>query len=181
MPATQASFSPPDGALLRETLIGDMYALVSFLMRRSNLGAFKAIAELDLSFTQIKALCAMDLDEAEPSLKGLAESLGVSLPAASRAIDGLYVRGFVDRYEDPSDRRIKRIRLTDPGRALTSSLNGARMLAMQSFLGSLTDEEARSLSRSLELILREREEIATLRPGHDQMTELLSPSMEVPS
>ncbi len=155
-------------------MISDMYALVSFLMRNSNVGAFNAIAELDLSFTQIKALCAMDLDESEPSLKGLAESMGVSLPAMSRAVDGLYVRGFVDRCEDQVDRRIKRIRLTEPGRAVTNTLNGVRMLGAQRFLSSLTDEEARSLGCALEQIVGARQEIADLRPDHDQITGLLS-------
>ena len=38
-----------------------MYALASYLMRSTNVGAFNAIAALELSFTQIKALCAMDV------------------------------------------------------------------------------------------------------------------------
>ena len=49
------------------------------------MGTFNTIAELDLSFTQIKALCALDADGEERSVKALAESLGVSLPAMSRA------------------------------------------------------------------------------------------------
>lgn len=155
-----------------------MYALFSYMMRHSNVGAFNAIAELDLSFTQIKALCAMDLDESEPSLKDLAESMGVSLPAMSRAVDGLYVRGFVDRCEDRVDRRIKRIHLTDAGQAVTKTLNGVRMRGMDGFLSSLADDEARALGYALELILNPRAEIADLRPDHDQITELLSHQSE---
>ena len=64
------------------------------------MGTFNAIAELDLSFTQIKALCALEADGEERSVKALAESLGVSLPAMSRAVDGLFERGFVRREED---------------------------------------------------------------------------------
>src|ERR1700685_1949792 len=100
----------------RSAVIDDMYALASHLMRSSNVGAFNTIAELDLSFTQIKTLCLMDMGGCETSVKGLAEAMNVSLPAMSRAVDGLYVRGFVDRCEDPEDRRMKRIALTDSGR-----------------------------------------------------------------
>jgi DNA-binding MarR family transcriptional regulator len=148
----------------RLALTRDMYALASYLMRSSNFGAFNTIAELELSFTQIKALCAMDLDGEDRSVKALADSMKVSLPAMSRAIDGLYERGFVDRQEDPVDRRMKRLRLTESGRAITSSLNETRLAAMQEFLISLSDEEAQALTRALDLILENRGEIADLRP-----------------
>lgn len=162
----------------RAILTRDMYALASFLMRSSHVGTFNRIAELDLSFTQIKALCTMDLDESEPSVKGLAESMKVSLPAMSRAVDGLYERGFVDRYEDRTDRRMKRIRLTEAGRTVTSTLNEARLIGMQEFLTSLSEEEAVALGRALDLILAERPEIASLRPDEAEIAELPSPTAE---
>jgi DNA-binding MarR family transcriptional regulator len=152
-----------------------MYALASYLMRSSHVGTFNRVAELDLSFTQIKALCTMDLDESEPSVKGLAESMKVSLPAMSRAVDGLYERGFVDRYEDASDRRVKRIQLTDAGRVVTSTLNEARLIGMQAFLTSLSEEEAQALGRALQLILADRPEIAALRPAEADVAELPAP------
>jgi DNA-binding MarR family transcriptional regulator len=148
----------------RVALSRDLYALASHLMRSSNVGAFNMIAELELSFTQIKVLCAMDMDGEDRSVKALAESMKVSLPAMSRAIDGLYERGFVDRQEDQLDRRMKRVSLTESGRAITSSINEARLSTMQEFLTSLSDEEAQSLTDALALILEGRGEIADLRP-----------------
>jgi DNA-binding MarR family transcriptional regulator len=148
----------------RSALTRDMYALASYLMRTSNVGAFNMIAELELSFTQIKALCAMDVDGDDPSVKALADSMKVSLPAMSRAVDGLYERGFVDRQEDPVDRRMKRLRLTDAGREITSSLNETRLASMQEFLVSLSDDEAGALTQALELILAGRRDIAAFRP-----------------
>jgi DNA-binding MarR family transcriptional regulator len=158
----QAISSPTQAS--RESLISDLYALASHLMRTSNIGAFNTIAELDLSFTQIKTLCLMDIGNCETSVKGLAEAMGVSLPAMSRAVDGLYVRGFVDRCEDPDDRRMKRIALTDSGRAVTSTVNESRLRGLREFLTSLDDSETDALARALELILASREEIAALRP-----------------
>jgi DNA-binding MarR family transcriptional regulator len=148
----------------RSALTRDMYALASYLMRSSNVGAFNTIAELELSFTQIKALCAMDMESEELSVKALADSMRVSLPAMSRAIDGLFERGFVDRQEDRVDRRMKRLRLTEAGRAITSSLNETRLASMQEFLLSLSDEEIAALTEALRLILGNRGDIAALRP-----------------
>src|ERR1017187_323083 len=154
----------PAAKVDRLALTRDMYALASYLMRSTNLGAFNTIAALELSFTQIKALCAMDVDGEDRSVKALAESMKVSLPAMSRAIDGLFERGLVDRQEDPVDRRMKRLRLTESGRAITSSLNETRLATMQEFLTSLSDEEAQALTEALDLILANRGEIADLRP-----------------
>jgi DNA-binding MarR family transcriptional regulator len=148
----------------RDALIRDMYALVSHLMRVSNVETFDMIAELDLSFTQIKALCALDAESEERSVKALAESMQVSLPGMSRAIDGLYERGFVDRREDLVDRRMKRVQLTPAGRAMTNSLAEGRLVGIQSFLSSLSDEEADALGDVLGQVLAHRPEIAQLRP-----------------
>ena len=148
-----------------DALTRDMYALVKHLMRVSNLQTFGMIAELDLSFTQIKALCALDADRSERSVKALAESMGVSLPAMSRAIDGLYERGLVDRREDRVDRRMKRVCLTRSGQAMTNSLAAGRLSGIQEFLDSLSAEQAAALARALQLIVEGREEIAALRPA----------------
>jgi DNA-binding MarR family transcriptional regulator len=148
----------------RAELSRDMSALAGYLMRTANMGTFNAIADLDLTFTQIKALCALEADGEERSVKALAESLGLSLPTMSRAVDGLFERGMVDRKEDPSDRRMKRVSLTDAGRTAPRALNAARLSALQELIGSLTDEEAAALQQALELILERRAEIAAYRP-----------------
>jgi DNA-binding MarR family transcriptional regulator len=150
----------------REELSRDMAALANFLMRTANMGTFNAIAELDLSFTQIKALCALEADGEERSVKALAESLGVSLPAMSRAVDGLFERGFVRREEDASDRRMKRVGLTDAGHSVPRALNEARLSALQELMSSLVDEEALALQHALTLILERRDDIAAYRPAN---------------
>jgi len=152
------------GATDREELSRDMAALANYLLRTANMGTFNAIAELDLSFTQIKALCALEADGEERSVKALAESLGVSLPAMSRAVDGLFERGFVLREEDTADRRMKRVGLTEAGHSVPRALNEARLSALQELMGSLVDEEADALAHALGLILGRREDIAAYRP-----------------
>jgi len=148
----------------RTALSRDMAALAGYLMRTANMGTFNTIAELDLSFTQIKALCALETAGEERSVKALAESLAVSLAAMSRAVDGLFERGLVGRDEDPTDRRMKRVRLTGAGRAVPQALNDARLSALQELMSSLGDEEATALEHALELILERRPEIAAYRP-----------------
>jgi DNA-binding MarR family transcriptional regulator len=142
-----------------------MYALASYLMRTANVGTFNTIAELDLSFTQLKALCALEMDGEERSVKALADSLGVSLAAMSRSVDGLFERGFVDRQEDPVDRRMKRVALTPAGRSVPQALNESRLSALHELVGSLDEGEAEALGTALTLILDRREDIAAYRPA----------------
>jgi DNA-binding MarR family transcriptional regulator len=149
----------------RAALTGDMFALVGYLMKMSNVGAFDRIAELDLSFTQLKVLCWLQMEGQERSVKALAESMGVSLPAMSRAVDVLFERGFVERDEDPVDRRMKRVRLTRAGHTVPRALNEARLSALQDLIGSLDDEQAAALERALTLIVGDRSEIAAHRPA----------------
>lgn len=148
----------------RETLKRDLYALAYHLLRRANVSTFNAVADLDLSFTQIKALCALDADGDERSVGALAESLGSSLPAMSRAVDGLFERGLVSREEDPADRRMKRVRLTAAGRRVPAALSEGRLSALQELIDSLGEDEAQKLGAALGLILERHEEIAACRP-----------------
>jgi DNA-binding MarR family transcriptional regulator len=159
----------PVTAASRDELTRDMYALASYLMRSANVGIFEKIGELDVSFTQLKALCVLEAeDDGEGrSVKALAESLGVSLPAMSRAVDGLFERGYVLREEDAVDRRMKRVRLTEAGHAAPRALNEARLSALHELMGSLDDEQADALARALELILARRAEIAEYRPTEE--------------
>src|SRR5947209_5840114 len=161
------SASPKTAAAARDELTRDTYALMSYLMREATLGTLNTIAELEISFTQMKALCALEADGEDRSVKALAESLKVSLPAMSRAVDGLHERGFVEREEDPVDRRMKRVRPTDSGRAISASLTEGRLVGMREFLLSLNDAEAAALSRALALILAGHPEIAELRPARN--------------
>lgn len=158
----QAISNPP--ATDRPELTRDMFALAAYLLRTANVGTFNAIAELDLSFTQIKTLCALEADGEERSVKALGESLGVSLPAMSRAVDGLFERDLVEREEALEDRRMKRVRLTEAGRKVPQALNDARLSALSELMSSLGDEEADALQQALELILTRHPDIAAYRP-----------------
>ena len=113
-------------------------------------GAFFALLEeLDLSITQIKTLDMLSGCADEVSVKELSERLGMSLPSASRTVEALLRRGWLERREDEHDRRIKRIRLTDGGRDVVARVNGVRLKGLERFARSLAPAERAELSRAL--------------------------------
>jgi DNA-binding MarR family transcriptional regulator len=94
-------------------------------------------------------------------VKGLAESLGLSLASASRAVDGMVRRELLVRAEDDQDRRIRRLSLTEAGQRLSYRILTARLEGLGRFAASLTPEERDSLEAALDLLL-ERDEIAEI-------------------
>jgi DNA-binding MarR family transcriptional regulator len=144
-------------------LAQDLYALIVFLHKNCNADLFAAVGTLELTLTQIKLLHQLEDTDRELTLKEGAELVHVSLPAASRMVDELYRRGFVERHEDATDRRMKRVRLTDQGRSAIRRLNAARLNGLQQFAQTLTDAERRKLAAALSKLL-ERDDVAACRP-----------------
>ncbi len=144
-------------------LAGDLYALVVHLHKNCNSDLFEAVGALELSLTQIKLLHQLEDASRELTLKEGAELVHVSFPAASRMVDDLVRRGFVDRHEDVADRRMKRIHLTEAGRSVIRRLNAARLIGLEGFVGGLSEPERAALAEALSRML-EREEVAACRP-----------------
>ena len=120
------------------------------------------IDELGLSLTQLKAIQIISTaGQDEMSLKQLGDSLELSLPAISRAVDGLVQRGLVTRTEDETDRRIKRVRPTEEADRLVARLIDIRFEQLGTFVESLNPRERSKLASAL-AVLAEREDIAQL-------------------
>src|SRR4051794_25397588 len=140
----QAMLAAPSGS--DEALVRDLGLLLRDLLERSNRSVFQAFDELDMSFTQTKLFMSFTGRDEPRSIKSLGDQLGISLPAASRAIDGLLKRGFITRTEAREDRRSKLIELTAEGRAITERLLEMRVGGINDFVASLEPEERRQLA-----------------------------------
>lgn len=146
-----------------DALAADLYALVIHIHKDCNSDLFEAVGALDLTLTQLKLLHYLEEAEEPLSLKDAAALVKVSLPAASRLVDDLVRRGFVERQEDLEDRRMKRVSPTEDGRAVTRRLNAARLSGLQEFVDKLSESERDSLQTAVAKLL-ERPEIAACRP-----------------
>jgi DNA-binding MarR family transcriptional regulator len=125
-------------------------------------GMLEVVDELGLSLTQLKAVQLLSTHEPpEMSLKHLGDSLELSLPAISRAVDGLVHRGLVTRTEDETDRRSKLIRPTKQADELVSRLIDIRFSQLGEFVETLTPRERNKLTAAL-AVLAERDDIAEL-------------------
>jgi DNA-binding MarR family transcriptional regulator len=147
-----------------DALARDLGLLIRHLLGRSNRGVFQVVEELDLPFSQTKIVMSFTGRTAPRSLGSIADELGLSLPAVSRAVDGLCKRGLVTRTEDPDDRRSKLIAPTDAGRELMQRLIELRVGGIQDFVTSLSDSQREQLAAALEPVVASHD----LAAGLDQ-------------
>ena len=132
----------------------DLLTLWGHMMRGGVGRSVMLLDELGLGLHQIKTLDTLDGIEGEPTVKELADLLGLALPGMSRNVDGLMRAGYVERREDEHDRRMKRLRLTDTGRDAMSRVNAARLEGLEAFTASLPPEQREALSAALDPIVK---------------------------
>jgi DNA-binding MarR family transcriptional regulator len=162
--ASGAQVTPPVAHGAGEkALAADLYALISHLHKHCNADLLEAVGALELSLSQIKLLHHLDDHPAAITLKQGAEAVHVSLPGASRLVEDLVHRGFIERHEDVEDRRMKRIQLTDTGREAIARLNAARLHGLEHFVAGLSAAERQALAQVLTKLLA-HEELAASRP-----------------
>jgi DNA-binding MarR family transcriptional regulator len=130
-------------------LASELLALWHHLMKGQSRTMFALLDELDLSMSHVKALQVLADCGCELSVKAVSEELGLSLPGASRTIDALLRRGYLERREDDQDRRMKRIGITDAGRDVAHRIVGARLEGLETFTSSLTPEQRTRLMAAL--------------------------------
>src|SRR5215207_5577485 len=123
----------------------------------------REVSDLELTFTQFKTLMLLAHDPGDLSVKDVADRLGISLPAASRAVDPLVRRGIVERTEDTVDRRVKRVRTTRDGERLVERLIATRIKSFEQLLDGFSVTERRKLGDALDEILA-RPEVARYCP-----------------
>jgi DNA-binding MarR family transcriptional regulator len=157
--AKQAAAAAPSPPALARQLLG----FFRYAWATSDTDFLREVSELDLTFTQFKTLMLLAHEPAELSVKEISERLGISLPAASRAVDPLVKRGFVERDEDLIDRRVKRVRPTKQGDRLVERLIETRIKAFEQLLGDFSVTERRKLGDALDEILA-RPEVARYCP-----------------
>mgnify|MGYP000863696107 FL=1 len=84
--------------------------------------------------------------------------LDLSPAGASQLIERMVRQGWVERVEDPADRRVRRVHLTEPGRQLAAESIAARNEWITRFSARLTDAERQQVAQTFRLLAERMEE-----------------------
>ena len=132
-------------------VLGDLSCIVN---KAASSELLQTVADLDLSFTQVKSLLVLR-DHDGLAVKDLGARLNLSLPAASRAVDQLVQRGLVERTESAADRRSRLVALLPAGRELLDDFTRARTSGLERWAESLpADRQAALLDALLPIVER---------------------------
>ncbi|HEX3721710.1 MAG TPA: MarR family transcriptional regulator [Nitrolancea sp.] len=117
--------------------------------------------ELDLTMAQLKTLFTLEYG-GSMTIGQTGEKLGISLPTASHLVDRLVQGGFVERAEDPADRRRTLASTTAQGSELVKRLRQGGRDILVDWLKQLDDESLASLVGGLGDLARVTQESPVL-------------------
>jgi len=127
-----------------EQLADELMTFFGHIMHGDQHELFAVVAELDLTMAQMRGMFVISSSPRPLGLSELAPHMGLSVAAAGRAIDALVRKGFVARAEDPDDRRVKRLSVTDEGLVAIQRVAEARREGFRRFAETL-DERRRAV------------------------------------
>ena len=123
----------------------------------------QSVAGEKSSFTRLKVLKLLSLGETQ-TVGDIAVFLGVSAAAASKTVDKLVRRGYVERKEDSEDRRAARLLLTEAGRKVLENYERERNARMAK---AFADYSQLDLKKASEILDR----LSNAIMGHDSHSE----------
>lgn len=91
----------------------------------------------------------------------IGEHLGVSSAAASQMLERLVQQKLVSRTEDPDDRRVRRIVLTEKGQQILDEGMRARHSWLNDVAKSLSDSEKETISSALKILIAKVNQLAS--------------------
>lgn len=120
----------------------------AILMRRSIHEFMGVMRKSGLSMPQLSVLMRLYFNDM-CGVTDIGSYVGFTNAAASQMVDRLVNMGLLERTEDPVDRRVKNITLTQKGRDVIQQIINIRHRWMEELTQALTQEEQQSISKAI--------------------------------
>jgi DNA-binding MarR family transcriptional regulator len=126
-----------------------LFAKLSGIVTMTGIGEILAVMQQhDISAPRFAVLKFLNTKDGA-TVTTIAHELGLTIGSTSQLIDRLEVDGLVQRVDDESDRRVRRIYLNDRGTYLINQLKSLRMRQMEELLSNLPHDLVVQLSATL--------------------------------
>lgn len=143
---------------LNETFITTLQKWVDIFMRRSMRNFIVYAKTNGFSMTQIGALFHIHRSRG-CGVSDVGDDLGITSAAASQLLERLVQQGLVRRSEDPNDRRLKLIEMTEKGREVVEEGIHARQSWFDDLATCLTPEEQRQVTAALDILIEKTQQL----------------------
>lgn len=124
---------------------------VVVFMRSSMRNFIFYLKERELSMSQIGALFL--IHRGSSSVSDIADELGITKAAASQMLERMVQQDLILRSEDPNDRRVKQVVLTDNGRQVVRESIAARQGWLDNLARALSDREKEQVDSALNILI----------------------------
>jgi len=120
--------------------------------------------ESGLSMSQIGALFRL-FHKGNSAVSDIGDELGVTTAAVSQMLDRLVQQGLILRNEDPNDRRMKQIVLTDKGRLTLQEIFYARQSWLINLASVLSESEKEQVVTALNVLIDKSNQLDIIPNG----------------
>ena len=129
-----------------------LFEWVKVFMHGSMQDFKKWLDDVNLSRSQVGVLFHLH-KYGSMGVSDLGDHLGVTKAAVSQMLDRLVQQGLIQRTEDPEDRRVKQIVLTEKGGEVFQESLHARTDWLADLAEKLTDEEKEQVAAALKILI----------------------------
>jgi DNA-binding MarR family transcriptional regulator len=129
----------------------DLLEMIALFMRNSMHSAYLHARHTGFSMPQLNTLMAL-YKMGGIAISEIAGEMGVTNAAASQMVDRMVQDGLILRTEDPNDRRVKQINLTEKGKQLMREHMDARRNLHEEIIKTLSPEEKQQVHQAFEIL-----------------------------
>lgn len=129
-------------------LTAALHGWAEIFMAHSMRAWMRYVRSTGLSMIQFNTLMRLHY-RGQCALSEVGAELDITPAATSQMVDKLVQNGYLTRAEDPADRRVKVLTLTDKGRALVHAAVEARNAWLADLAASLPPADRAELARAL--------------------------------
>jgi len=145
------------------SVVNALQKWMELFMRRSMRDFVFYCKENNVSMSQMNALFHLH-HKGTCGVSEVGEHLGVTNAAASQILERMTQQALVVRSEDPHDRRVKQIEITDKGRKLLEDGIKARQGWWTELEGKLTPAEQEQVVVTLNVLIEKTAELVGRQP-----------------
>ena len=141
-----------------DPLISTFHEWMEIFMHHSMRGYMHYARDKGLSRSMIGTLHLLSHRE-HAGVTDIGEHLGVSSAAASQMLEHLVEAGLIERTEDPDDRRMKKISLTEKGYQVMKDSVSTRLGWLEQLTDTFSEEEKVQFTVMMDVMIKKAKEI----------------------
>lgn len=142
---------------MQDEFLSTMHRWIEVFMRRSIRDLIQFTKEHGLSMSQINSLMHLHR-RGSCAVSDIGDHLGITNAAASQMLDRMVQQDLILRTEDPDDRRVKQIALTEKGRGVVRKSIAARQKWMDELSTVLSPAEKDQVTAALAILLQKTDQ-----------------------